>query len=111
MVRITALIASLLAAPVISETVDVRGRGPVDLKTFECRDITRSTIVQRVCYDAARRHLLVAVKNVFDQYCNVPPETFAAFMNAPSMGFYFNRSINGNSSSDRYECKAYQLRG
>ena len=61
--------------------------------------------------DAARRHLLVAVKNVFDQYCNVPPETFAAFMKAPSMGLYFNRNINGDKPSDRYECKGHQFQG
>jgi hypothetical protein len=38
----TALIVLLFTAEVRSETVDVKYRGPVDLKTFECRDINRS---------------------------------------------------------------------
>jgi hypothetical protein len=46
----TALIVLLFTAEVRSETVDVKYRGPVDLKTFECRDINRSSFFQRVCY-------------------------------------------------------------
>jgi hypothetical protein len=34
-----------------SETVDVKYRGTVDLRTFECRDTPRSSLIQRVCYD------------------------------------------------------------
>jgi hypothetical protein len=47
----TAAILLLLTAEVHSETIDVKYRGPVDLKTFECRDINRSSFIQRVCYD------------------------------------------------------------
>jgi hypothetical protein len=47
----TAISFLLLTAQVRSETVDVKYRGPVDLKAFDCRDITRSSFVQRVCYD------------------------------------------------------------
>ena len=32
----------LLTVEVRSETVDMKYRGPVDLKTFECRDINRN---------------------------------------------------------------------
>jgi hypothetical protein len=53
----TALILLLLTAEVRSETVDVKYRGPVDLKTFECRDINRSNFIQRVCYDKARSYM------------------------------------------------------
>lgn len=101
----TALFLSLVAAPVTSETVDVRGRGAVDLKTFECRDINRSTIVQRVCYDAAQSTLLVAVRGAYHQFCSVPAKTYAAFMDAPSMGFFFNRNIRATASGERYRCR------
>jgi hypothetical protein len=40
----------LPAAEVSSETVDVRYRGAVDFATYECRDIPRSTLIQRACY-------------------------------------------------------------
>jgi len=52
----TALIVLLFTAEVRSETVDVKYRGPVDLKTFECRDINRSSFIQRVCYDKAQSY-------------------------------------------------------
>ena len=88
-----AILVHLLAAPVVSETIDVAGRGAVDLDSFECRDVTRSSIVQRVCYDHAQRHLIVAVRGAYDQYCDLPAETFGALMTAPSMGQFFNRNI------------------
>ena len=83
----------LLTAPVVSESIDVGGRGSIDLNGFECRDITRSSIVQRVCYHRAHRHLIVAVKGAYDQYCDLPAETFDAFLGAPSMGQFFKRNI------------------
>jgi len=105
MVRAAAAIfMHLLAAPVVSETIDVGGHSSVDLNTFECRDITRSSIVQRVCYDRAGRHLIVAVKGAYDQYCDLPAETFDALMGAPSMGQFFNRNIRGASGA-RFACR------
>ena len=104
MVRAAAAIfMHLLATPVVSETVDVGGRGTVDLKRFECRDTTRSSIVQRVCYDHAQRHLIVAIKGTYDQYCDLPAETFDALMGAPSMGQFFNRNIS-NAAGAPYAC-------
>ena len=94
-----AILVHLLATPVVSETIDVAGTGGVDLDRFECRDITRSSIVQRVCYDHTQRHLIVAVKGAYDQYCDLPAETFDALMGAPSMGQFFNRNIRGSSSA------------
>jgi hypothetical protein len=44
---VTAIVLLLLTAEVRSETVDVKYRGPVDLKTFECRDINHSSFIQR----------------------------------------------------------------
>jgi len=65
----TALFLLLVASEVRSETVDVKYRGPVDLKTFECRDINRSSFIQRVCYDKAQSYMVlvdnkVSCKNV-----------------------------------------------
>ena len=55
MIRAAAtLFVLLFAGEVRSETIDVKYRGSVDLKTFECRDIDRSSFIQRVCYDKAQ---------------------------------------------------------
>ena len=99
-----AILMHLLATPVVSETVDVGGRSSVDLNSYECRDITRSSILQRVCYDRAQRHLIVAVKGAWDQYCDLPAEQFDALMGAPSMGQFFNRNIRGASGA-AYACR------
>jgi hypothetical protein len=99
-----AILVHLLATPVVSETIDVGGRSTVDLYPFECRDITRSSVLQRVCYDRAQRHLIVAVKGAWDQYCDLPAETYGALMGAPSMGQFFNRNIRGAPGA-RYACE------
>ncbi|MBN8991016.1 MAG: KTSC domain-containing protein [Rhizobiales bacterium] len=98
-----AILMHLLATPVVSETIDV-GRRSVDLNQFECRDITRSSILQRVCYDRAQRHLIVAVKGAWDQYCDLPAETYGALMGAPSMGQFFNRNIRA-APGNPYACR------
>jgi hypothetical protein len=104
----TSLIAFLLTAPVGSETADVKDRGPIDLATFECHDINRSSLIQRVCYDHAQRYLIVGIGGRFDDYCELPQQTFDGFMTAPSMGQFFNRNIRGSGSSDRYDCGTHR---
>jgi hypothetical protein len=89
----TSLILFLLTAQVGSETVEVSDRGSVDLQTFECRDINRSTIVQRVCYDGSQHTMMVGIKGRYDRYCELSVQTLEAFVTAPSMGGFFNQNI------------------
>ena len=86
-------LALLSTAPVTTETVEVRGRGPVELASYACTDTPRSTIVQRVCDDEARSHLLVNVGGKYSEYCRLPASTFEAFVVAPSMGQFFRQRI------------------
>ena len=90
---VAALLALLSTSPVTTETVDVRGRGAIDLASFACTDTPRSTIVQRVCYDEARSHLLVNAAGAYSEYCRLPAATFGAFIVAPSMGQFFRQRI------------------
>ena len=100
----TSFILLLLSAPVGTETVDVRNSGLVDLGTFECRDINRSTVIQRVCYDHAQRAMIVGFQGGYDRFCELPPETFDGFMTAPSMGQFFKQSIRAVALDGRYDC-------
>jgi hypothetical protein len=104
----TAMLLHLLTAEIGSETVDVRDRGSVDLRTFECRDINRSSLIQRVCYDEAQRHMIINVNGVYDLYCELPAPTFAALMGAPSMGRFFNRTIRGSGPDSPYHCRTHR---
>jgi hypothetical protein len=102
----TSLIAFLLTAPLGSETVDVRDRGTINLATFECRDISRSSLIQRVCYDSTQRTLIVGIKGSYDDYCDLPQQTFDRFMTAPSMGQFFIANIRGSGPDGHYDCRA-----
>jgi len=105
MVRALAiLLAQLATAPIVSETVETAERRRVDLKTFECRDITRSTVLQRVCYDPAQQHLIVAVNGAYDRYCGVSADTVERLLGAPSMGQFFNQNIRRDVAASRYAC-------
>ena len=105
MVRALAiLLAQLMATPLVPETVEIRGRGDVDLTNFECRDINRSTVLQRVCYDRAQNDLIVAVRGSYERYCAVPADIVEGLMGAPSMGLFFNRHISRPGSGERYAC-------
>lgn len=102
-----ALIGLLLSAEFGSETVDVNGRGAVDLGSFECRDINRSSLIQRVCYDQGTSYLIIGIKGAYDQYCELPRPAFDGLMGAPSMGQFFNQNIRGSSAGGRYACRTH----
>ena len=105
MVRAAALILSLFSAQIGPETVDLGNSTTIDLSHFDCCDINRSTIVQRVCYSAGARTLLVAVRGRYQHYCGVPAETYDALMIAPSMGVFLNRVLRIAGADGRYACR------
>lgn len=108
MVRTVAtLVALLLTGDVESEMVEVEDDGPVDLRTFECRDTPRSSVIQRVCYDTLRSVMIVNVKGAYYRYCELPPATFNELMAAPSMGQFYNVNINGPDSFRRFDCETH----
>ena len=91
-----------------AETVNVERRGAVDLTPFVCQDITRSSIVSRVCYDAANHTMIVQLNSIYSQYCDVPETTRDSFLNAPSMGQYYNANIKGSGAKAPYQCRAQE---
>jgi len=95
-------IATMLAlfhiSPPTTETVELRGRGQIDLAPFACTDTPRSTVVQRVCYDGARGHLLVNIAGIYSEYCGMPVATFDAFATAPSMGQFYRQRIAASAT-------------
>lgn len=107
MVRALALLfAQLAAAPIVSETVEIGEHHRVDLGTFECRDVSRSTVLQRVCYDRTRQDLVVVAGGAYGRYCGVAAETVERLLGAPSMGQFFNQNIRGETAGGRYDCRA-----
>jgi hypothetical protein len=105
----TALLLLFLTAEVRSETVDVKYRGPVDLRTFECRDTPRSSFIQRVCYDKPQSYMIINLKGTYYHYCELPPVTFDGLMGAPSMGQFYNQNIKGTGSDGPYDCRTHRI--
>src|SRR5260370_41126862 len=105
----TVLILLLLTTEVRSETVDVKYRGPVDLKTFECRDINRSSFIQRVCYDKAQSYMIISLRGTYYHYCELPPATFDSLMGAASMGQFYNQNIKGSRSDGPYDSRTHRV--
>jgi KTSC domain len=88
------------------EAVDVEPRVSVALtEDFDCRDIKRSSIVQRVCYEEKQKYLIVNIEGIYHQYCDVPVSTYVTFMGAFSMGHYFQNEIEDGSNNIRYKCR------
>ena len=111
MARIAFIIALFFAAPwEEAESIDVRYLGPVNLKPFICPDITRSSLIERVCYDEKNQHMVVRRNAVYDQYCDLPKGTVDAFLNAPSMGQYFKANIAGTGKYGLYKSGPYDCR-
>jgi hypothetical protein len=94
-----------LAGASWADTEIVNDRGAVDLAPFVCQDITRSSLVNRVCYDAAKQTLIVQVKTAYSQYCGVPEAVRDGFLHAPSMAQYYNAHIKGLEADAPYQCR------
>jgi hypothetical protein len=79
-----------------SETVDVKYRGVVDLATFSCTAIQRSSFIRRLCYDQRNSYMIVQLNETCYHYCDIDKSTVDAFNAAESMGRFFNASIKGH---------------
>jgi hypothetical protein len=105
----TTLFLVLLSAAAQSETIDVKYRGTVDLKTFECRDVNRSSFIQRVCYDKGQSYMVINLNGTYYHYCELPPAAYDALMAAHSMGQFYNQNIKGSGSDGPYDCRTHRL--
>jgi KTSC domain len=108
LVSAAALYAACLP-PSRAETVSVKYRGPVDLKTFACDDINRSSFITRVCYDRAKQYMIIRLNSTYYHYCELPPAIFSAFLEAPSMGAFYNERIKGSGLDGPFDCRTHQV--
>jgi hypothetical protein len=93
-----------------AETITVEHRGAVDLAPYACQDITRSSLISRVCYDAGNRVMIVQANAVYSQYCGVAEAVQDSLLNAPSIGRYYKANITSAATKARYECAMHRGR-
>ncbi len=91
-----------------AETVNVKYRGPVDLKTFTCEAIARSSLVKRVCYDQREQYMIINLQGTYYHYCEIDARTVTALFGASSMGRYYNAAIKGNFDCRTRRVPAYK---
>jgi hypothetical protein len=87
-----------------AETVNVKYRGPVDLKPFACEQVSRSSFIQRVCYDRREQYMVLNLSGTYYHYCEIDSTTVSALLGASSMGRYYNASIKG-----RFDCRIHRV--
>jgi hypothetical protein len=86
------------------ETVFVKYRGEVDLTPFDCTDVTRSSFIDRVCYDRSNKYMLISLNGTYYPYCEIDAGTVSSLLNSPSMGSFYNASIKG-----AFDCRFHRV--
>jgi hypothetical protein len=86
------------------EVVTVKYRGPVSLAPFKCDAVTRSSFIERVCYDAPNSYMLIDLNGTWYHYCEIDAGTVSGLMAAESMGRFYNASIKG-----RFDCRTRRV--
>jgi len=91
------------------ETIDVKYYGKLDLAPFACTDVSRSSFINRACYDKSEQFMVVQLRSVYYPYCEMPAATFEAFLTAPSMGQYYNANIKRSGSDGPFDCRTHRI--
>lgn len=98
------VIGNLSAEAIAGESVMVKYRGPVDLTPFSCEWVSRSSVVNRLCYDSKERYVVVNLTGTYYHYCEIPSSVVSAWRQADSMGRYYNAVVKGN-----YDCRVLRV--
>lgn len=108
--RAFALALTLASFPsfLFAETVDVKYRGPVDLKPFTCTD-TKSSFVNRVCYDKANTYMLILLNKTWYHYCEIDVGTVSSLIKSDSVGRYYNANIKGTGKDGPFDCRTHRV--
>ncbi len=97
------------AASAQAESVFVKYRGEVDLAPFECQEVSRSSFISRVCYDAGNAYMIIRLKSTYYHYCEIDAGTVAALLAADSMGKFYNSRIKGSGSDGPFDCRTHRV--
>ena len=87
-----------------AESVSVKYRGEVDLRPFDCKNLTRSGFIDRVCYDRRNEYMLISLNGTYYHYCEIDASTVSSLLDAPSMGHFYNANIKG-----QFDCRVHRV--
>lgn len=111
MIRLAILTAMMLssASGIKAETIDVKYFGKLDLAPFICTDVTRSSFINRACYDKSKKFMVVQLRSTYYPYCEIAASIYEAFLSAESMGRYYNANIKGSGNDGPYDCRTHAV--
>jgi hypothetical protein len=107
-IALIAMAPWVLADPVLADSVNVKYRGPVDLKSFSCRDVT-SSFVRRICFDKAQQYMLIDLSGTWYHYCEIDASTVDALVTASSVGSFYNQRIKGSGNDGPFDCRTHKV--
>lgn len=104
----------LLASPAVAEQACPKYReGCVPLETFRCDTVTRSSFINRLCYEPAKRYMIIWLgkDNAPYHHCAVPQDVIDQFKAAPSMGRFYNSNIRSKSGGEHgpFDCRDHPI--
>jgi hypothetical protein len=112
-VAFTASVAAALQVVILdcarAESVFVKFRGLVSLESFECTSVSRSSLVERVCYDSANEYMLIKLNGTYYHYCEIPGGKVRELLTADSIGTYYAQNIKGSGSTGPYDCRTRKV--
>jgi hypothetical protein len=109
-VRTFLIVAPLLFASVASaEELCPKYGDCVPSDAFACTDIARSSFITRVCFDAAKRYMIVRLNATDYHYCEIGQSVVSAFLAAKSMGSFYNKNIKSNGEDGPFDCRTHSV--
>ncbi len=91
-----------------AETVSVAHGSDVDLKTFQCTDIAQQGGVERVCYDGAKKYLLIRHDKIWRHFCSVEGSIAQRFLASHSMEHYLGAILDNHHACRRDNMPKYE---
>jgi hypothetical protein len=109
MTRILVLLFTLVSSTyAAAESIAVKYWGELNLKPFTCTDISRSSFINRVCFDEKEQFMVIQLRGTYYPYCEMPKQTLDTFMTASSMGKFYNANIKGSGKDGPYDCRTHR---
>lgn len=92
-----------------AETAQVKYHGPVSLDAFACTNVSEGSDVNRICYDASERYMLIQLRATYYHYCGIDAATVRGLQTAPSKRQYFENRIKGSGSDGPFDCRTHPI--
>jgi hypothetical protein len=107
---VTGALLMMQAVPLSAETVTVKYQGPVNLRSFDCTSVNKSSFVKRVCYEQSKRYMVIDLSGTYYHYCNIDRPTVSGLLAASSMGQFFNARIRSQGAQrGPFDCRDHPV--